>query len=98
MDFQILNSLSNLSVNSQKTADVGNPGGDFAGLVQNAVNDVFEKQKTAEALSTAVANGEPVNTQDVIRAISAAELNLQTMVTVRDRAVEAYQEIIRMPI
>lgn len=98
MDFQILNSLTNLNVNSQKPAAIGNPGGDFAGLVQNAVQDVFAKQNEAATLTAAAATGQPVNTQDVIRAISAAELTLQTMVTVRDRAVEAYQEIIRMPI
>ncbi len=35
---------------------------------------------------------------DVVQAVSNAELTLQTVVAVRDRVVNAYQEIMRMPI
>jgi flagellar hook-basal body complex protein FliE len=34
----------------------------------------------------------------VVQAISAAETTLQATIAVRDRVVQAYQEIIRMPI
>jgi flagellar hook-basal body complex protein FliE len=33
-----------------------------------------------------------------VEAVAAAELTLQTVTAVRDRVVEAYQELIRMPI
>ncbi len=36
--------------------------------------------------------------QSVVEALTATELALETAVTVRDRVVEAYQEILRMPI
>jgi flagellar hook-basal body complex protein FliE len=39
-----------------------------------------------------------LDTQGVVEAFSQAELALQTAVTVRDRVVSAYQEILRMPI
>ena len=35
---------------------------------------------------------------ELIVAVSKAELTLQTVVTVRDRAIQAYQDILRMPI
>jgi flagellar hook-basal body complex protein FliE len=35
---------------------------------------------------------------DVVTAVSNAELTLQTVVTIRDRVIQAYQDIIRMPI
>lgn len=35
---------------------------------------------------------------EVVQAITAAELTLQTVVAVRDRMMTAYQEIMRMPI
>ncbi|MEM9469231.1 MAG: flagellar hook-basal body complex protein FliE [Pseudomonadota bacterium] len=35
---------------------------------------------------------------EVVQAITAAELTLQTVVSVRDRMMSAYQEIMRMPI
>jgi flagellar hook-basal body complex protein FliE len=36
--------------------------------------------------------------QEVVEAVNAAELTLQTVVAVRDRMIAAYQEILRMPI
>ena len=36
--------------------------------------------------------------QEVVEAVNAAELTLQTVVAVRDRMIAAYQEIMRMPI
>jgi flagellar hook-basal body complex protein FliE len=36
--------------------------------------------------------------QDVVEAVTAAELSLQKMTAVRDRVISAYQEIMRMPI
>jgi flagellar hook-basal body complex protein FliE len=35
---------------------------------------------------------------DVVTAVSNAEMTLQTVVAVRDRVLNAYQEIMRMPI
>jgi flagellar hook-basal body complex protein FliE len=39
-----------------------------------------------------------LDAQSVVEAVAAAELTLQTVTAVRDRVVEAYQELIRMPI
>ncbi len=58
----------------------------------------MDSQKNAQALSLASANGENVPMHKVIEAVSQAELTLQTLVTVRDKAVEAYQQIQQMPI
>ena len=38
------------------------------------------------------------NLTDVVTAVNRAELALQTTTAVRDRVVQAYQEIMRMPI
>ena len=42
--------------------------------------------------------GEDVPMHKVVEAVSAAEIKLQTLVTVRDRAVQAYQTLTQMPI
>jgi flagellar hook-basal body complex protein FliE len=39
--------------------------------------------------------GDPL---DVVTAITSAEVTLQTVVAVRDKMIQAYQEILRMPI
>ena len=40
----------------------------------------------------------PASLQDVVEAVTEAELSLQKMTAVRDRVISAYQEIMRMPI
>jgi flagellar hook-basal body complex protein FliE len=35
---------------------------------------------------------------DIVSAVANAEITLDTVVTIRDRVIHAYQEIIRMPI
>lgn len=51
----------------------------------------------ADAASRSFAT-QNIDAQSVVEALSQAELALQTAVTIRDRVVSAYQEILRMPI
>ena len=51
----------------------------------------------AEKMSAQAAAGK-ADVTDVVAAVSNAEISLQLVVAVRDRAVQAYQDIIRMPI
>jgi len=72
-------------------------GNDFGDVLQRAVQGVVDTNKQAEALSTqAIAGGG--NLTEVVAAVSKAELALQTATTIRDRVVQAYQDIMRMPI
>lgn len=72
--------------------------GSFADVLKGLVNQTVDTQKTAEQLTLAAAQGDPVALQDVVQAVSKAELTLQTLMTVRDKAVEAYQQIMQMPV
>ncbi len=75
-----------------------NPVTSFQDVLKGVVNQTVDAQKTAEQLTMAAAQGQPVAMQDIVQAVSQAELTLQTLVTVRDRAVEAYQQIMQMPV
>lgn len=70
----------------------------FSDVLAGALRDTISAQKTAEQLSVAVANGEQVPMHQVTEAVAQAELKLQTLMSVRDRAVSAYQQILQMPI
>ncbi|HZT86659.1 MAG TPA: flagellar hook-basal body complex protein FliE [Stellaceae bacterium] len=72
-------------------------GGSFADLVKSAAADtVGSLEKGEQASVDAVAgNG---NLTEVVSAVSNAEATLQTVVAVRDRVIQAYQDILRMPI
>ncbi len=70
---------------------------DFGALVQEAIRQAGASATQAEQQALAVAGGQ-ANIVDVVTAIAAAETQLQTVIAVRDQVIQAYQEILRMPI
>lgn len=72
-------------------------GPSFASMVKEAAEDAIGVLEKSEQISAASAVGK-ADLVDVVSAISNAEVTLQTVVTVRDRVINAYQEIMRMPI
>ncbi len=73
------------------------PGNDFAKMLASQVQGVVDAGKVAETQSMQMVNGK-ADMVDVVTAMSQAELAMETMVTVRDRVISAYEEIMRMPI
>lgn len=72
-------------------------GGDFSGAMARALAAVVDTSQHAEAQSMKALAGTGDITE-VVAAVAKAELALQTTVAVRDRVVQAYQDIMRMPI
>ncbi|MBR1777696.1 MAG: flagellar hook-basal body complex protein FliE [Alphaproteobacteria bacterium] len=73
------------------------PEGTFSSLLRSAAVQAEEDNKQAELLSIKAVKG-TADMQDVVMAVSNAEVALQTVVAVRDKVVSAYQEIMQMPI
>jgi len=71
--------------------------GDFGSLLTKSLGSAIGSGEQAEAQATAAINGGGDLTQ-VVTAVSRAELALQTTVAVRDRVLQAYQDIIKMSI
>jgi flagellar hook-basal body complex protein FliE len=71
--------------------------GDFAEVLRNATQDAFGALREGERQSLAAAAGK-ADLNDVVMAVGKAELTLQTVVSLRDRVIQAYQEVLRMPI
>jgi flagellar hook-basal body complex protein FliE len=71
--------------------------GGFGDLVKNAITDAVASSKTAERQIANQVAGK-AELVDVVTAISAAESSLETVMAVRDQVINAYQEIMRMPI
>lgn len=71
--------------------------GGFGELVRGMLDEAVETGRQAEAVSGAAIVGQ-ADLTDVVMAVNNAEVTLQTVVGLRDRMIEAYQEIIRMPI
>lgn len=80
----------------------GAPGADkpqgFGDLFRQAVNSVNETQQQSSALATAYEKGDPkVSLAQVMVASQKASVSFQAITQVRNKLVEAYQDIMNMP-
>ncbi len=82
---------------AEAAATAGQGGQGFADLVKNALGDAMAAGRAGEGVALqAVANQADLN--EIVTAVTNAEVTLQTVVAVRDRVIQAYQDIMRMPI
>ena len=68
----------------------------FADLVKGAIKEAVRIGERSEAL-TIRGIQDRADLNQVVTAVAEAEVTLQTVVTIRDRVIEAYREILRMP-
>ncbi|WP_349357533.1 flagellar hook-basal body complex protein FliE [Stappia sp.] len=84
--------------NQDKPLDKASTGApDFANMVKSAVDTVVEQGQKSDAQALAMTQGK-ANVVDVVTAVAETEVAMETLVSVRDRVISAYQEIMRMPI
>ncbi|WP_428485258.1 flagellar hook-basal body complex protein FliE [Rhodopila sp.] len=79
------------------SATLTQPGGSFGSTMQQAMEQAVQTGHTAEDQATQALQGGG-NLTDVVVALSHAEMTLQTATAIRDRVVQAYQDIMKMPI
>lgn len=77
-------------------AGVAAPG--FDNAIQRGLQEVSNLEATVDATTQSVATGGGAQLHDLMVATTKAQLGVDTLVQVRNRAVEAYQEIMRLPI
>jgi flagellar hook-basal body complex protein FliE len=82
---------------SPGTGAAPTPGGDFSTMVKNFAENAVKVHENAEQQTMLSVTGK-TDLNSVVMAVSEAELTLNTVVAVRDRVLEAYREILRMPI
>ncbi len=70
----------------------------FLDTLKNAVNVVNESQLEAEKASVDFAAGKGQTLHGVMIAMEKADLSLRTLVQVRNKVLEAYQEVMKMPV
>lgn len=71
---------------------------DFGEMLAGKIQEVDQLQKTADQASVDFATGKSRNLHEAVLAMEMADTSLRLMVTVRNKALEAYQEIMKMPI
>ena len=81
---------------SSSAAATSGPNTDFAGLLSQGLESVQASQTKANDLSVQVANGTLSDPAQYTMASTEANLGLQLTMAIRNKAVEAFQEIMRM--
>jgi len=90
-----LSRLADPSAALGKGEQAGGPS--FGTLLKDVVGSVLEAGRKSDAQTQALATGKS-NIVDVVTAVSETEVAVEAMVSVRDKVIAAYEEIMRMPI
>jgi flagellar hook-basal body complex protein FliE len=80
-----------------KPANVEKVGAQEGFSPRKALEDLTATVAKSEAASSAFMVGK-ADPHSVVEALASAELAVETAVTLRNRVVEAYQELMRMPV
>ncbi len=87
------------AANAYGRVEAGKPASleGFGSALTQALQGVVDAGHQADAKSAEAISGTG-NLTDVVSAVNRAELALQTTSAIRDRVVQAYQDIMKMPI
>src|SRR5581483_9769733 len=72
-------------------------GPSFGSMLKDAIGAVADAGKKSDAATQSMAVGK-ANIVDVVTAVAETEVAVNALVSVRDKVVAAYEEIMRMPI
>jgi flagellar hook-basal body complex protein FliE len=75
----------------------GSNSGGFGAMLQRALQGTADTLHEADGKAVEALSGGG-NLTEVVTALARAELTLQTATAIRDRVVQAYQDIMKMPI
>ena len=85
-------------VNAAQSAAPAAAADGFGDTISNALQAVSESEFAADAIAESVATGGDATVQQLMVSMNKAQLNVDLLVQVRNKAVEAYQEIMRMQV
>jgi|ERR1700675_1534373 flagellar hook-basal body complex protein FliE len=80
-----------------KASEGGGGGASFGALLKDAIGSVLDAGKKSDAQTVAMASGK-ANVMDVVTAVAETDVAVSTLVSVRDRVIQSYEDIMKMPI
>jgi flagellar hook-basal body complex protein FliE len=72
-------------------------GPSFSNVLKDVIDAVAQAAHKSDAQAQAVASGK-ANMIDVVTAVAETETTFQTLVSVRDKVIAAYEEVLKMQI
>lgn len=93
----ISNSVSNLSLTKNKETSNQNDQS-FSEMLNDAMKDVNKQQVEGYNAMEDIATGKVSNLQEAIQQIEEAELSMKLALETKNKAINAYREVMRMQI
>ncbi|HEY3677278.1 MAG TPA: flagellar hook-basal body complex protein FliE [Bradyrhizobium sp.] len=94
------NAYANLARLMDPGAAAKSPGANgpsFGDLLKDAIGNVVDSGRKSDQQTAAMANGK-ANVMDVVTAVAETDVKISTLVSVRDKVISAYEDIMKMPI
>ena len=88
--------IQGASLARQASSIAAKPASGFADLLGQAVNQLQSISNNADNKVAAMATGKDVELSDVMLSLETESLAMSLVTQVRNKAVEAYQEVFRM--
>src|ERR1700742_3567174 len=93
------NPFANLGGLPNGGAGAGNETGgpSFGAMLKDAIGSVADAGHKSDAQTVAMASGK-ANVMDVVTAVAETDVAVSTLVSVRDRVIQSYEDIMKMSI
>jgi flagellar hook-basal body complex protein FliE len=92
---RILESGGGISADFGKASEATGPS--FNAVLKEAIGSVLDAGRKSDAQTVAMASGK-ANVMDVVTAVAETDVAVSTLVSVRDRMIQSYEDIMKMPI
>jgi flagellar hook-basal body complex protein FliE len=90
--------ISPMTKQASSVSETAPAQGSFGDSIKKAITDVNDLQQGADTLATKLAAGDAVEVHQAMIAMQKASMALQFTMQVRNKVVEAYQEVMRMQV
>jgi len=85
------------ALSETKAATPTQGASEFSDIVESVLANVTNSGNVMEAQAVNLSNGK-ADVLDLVTAVAETELAVESLVTIRDRVISAYQDILNMPI
>ena len=86
------------TLNPGNDSAVGQAAGGFGDILKNLINKVDETQAAGDLATKSLQSGDAKHLHEVMIAVEEADVSLRMLVQMRNKALTAYEEIMRMQI
>ena len=92
------NSITLLPPKVTDTSEISKSASGFGDMLTSMMGKVSEKQNTGDQAIEKLQSGEAKHLHEVMIAVEEADISLRMLVQMRNKALTAYEEIMRMQI